>query len=450
MQQNLTRGSVFRNILVFSVPYFLSYFLQTLYGMADLFIAGQYNGAAVITAVAVGSQLMHMLTVMIVGLAMGSTVMIARSVGAGDPEATAENIGNTVTIFALLAAGATALLLFFCPAIVLVMSTPPESVEETTRYLLICFAGLPFITAYNILSAVFRGLGDTKSPMVFIAVACAANIGLDYLFIGGFSMGAAGAALGTVLAQILSVVTAFLAIRRKQEGFSLQKEDFRPAARSGGNILKIGLPILCQDGFIQISFLVITIIANRRGVEIAAAVGIVEKIITFLFLVPSAMLAAVSAIAAQNIGAGEPERAKKTLLYATGIAVGIGTAVAVAIQFLAFPLLSRFTDDRAVVELGVQYLRTYVFDCIVAGVHFPFSGYFAACGRSMISFVHNSLSILLIRIPGAYLAGKFFPATLYAMGLAAPGGSALSALICLAVYRWMEKHPGRNTVDKKQ
>ena len=434
MEKNLTTGSVFKNVLHFSLPYMLSFFLQTLYGMADLFIVGQFNGTASITAVSIGSQVMHMLTVMIVGLAMGATVTIGRAVGEGRNDKAANAVGNTVTIFLLGSAAVTGLLLIFVKPIVSIMSTPAEAVDGTIIYLTICFIGVPFITAYNIISSIFRGLGDSKSPMYFIAVACAANIALDYLFIGALRMGPSGAALGTTLSQTISVVVALTAALRRKTGLNLQKADFKPCRRVTSPILKVGVPIAIQDGFIQVAFIVITIIANRRGLNDAAAVGIVEKIIGMMFLIPSSMLSAVSALAAQNIGAGKMNRARLTLRYAIMISVGFGIVMTVLTQFCAPAIVGIFENDTAVIRLGSQYLRAYVWDCIFAGVHFCFSGYFCACERSGISFLHNSLSIVLVRIPVAYLTSKMFADTLFPMGLAAPLGSALSVVICVVAY----------------
>lgn len=439
MEKNWTSGSVFKNILLFSLPYFLSYFLQTLYGMADLYIIGQFNGVAPITAVSVGSQVMHMITVMIVGLAMGSTVMIGQAVGAKRKNDTALFIGNTVTLFLIASVILAAILIFFVDAIVSVMATPAEAVEGTKTYLTICFIGIPFITAYNIISSIFRGLGDSKSPMYFIAVACAANIILDYVFIGVLHMGPAGAALGTTLSQTISVIVALLAIRKQKMSFSLSKSDFRLQKRAIGKILQIGVPVSLQDGFIQISFLVITVIANNRGLNDAAAVGIVEKLISMIFLVPSSMLSSVSALAAQNIGAGKQDRADKTLKYATLICVGFGIIVTTIIQFQAEPVLSWFSKEAEVIRLGGQYLRGYIIDSIFAGVHFCFSGYFCACGKSGISFIHNCLSIVLLRIPVAYLASSYFTQTLFPMGLASTTGSILSVIICVVAYVMLKK-----------
>ena len=434
MERNLTTGSVFKNIVIFSLPYFLSYFLQTLYGLADLFIIGQYEGVASTTAVSVGSQVMHMLTVMIVGLAMGTTVSIGRAVGAGDKKRMSACVGNTVTLFMLVSVVLTAVLVLLVEPIVSVMSTPAEAVGGTVRYLTVCFIGIPFITAYNIISSIFRGMGDSKSPMYFIAVACAANIALDYLFMGAMRLGPIGAALGTTLAQALSVLVAFIAIRRRRS-VAVSRGDLHPRRDVMGQILSIGVPVALQDGLIQIAFILITVIANLRGLTDSAAVGIVEKLISFLFLVPSSMLSTVSAIGAQNIGAGDYGRAKQTMWYAIGIAVGFGIIVCILFQFIAEPVVGLFTSDEGVIAAGGQYMHGYIFDCLFAGIHFCFSGYFCACGKSMISFIHNISGVALVRVPGAYLMSKMFPATLLPMGLATAAGSILQVLICIVAYR---------------
>lgn len=433
MEKDLTKGSVLKNVVYFSLPYLLSYFLQTLYGMADLFIVGQFEGKAATTAVSIGSQAMHMITVMIVGLAMGSTVSIGQAVGSGNKKQSSQCIGNTVTLFMVLSILLTAVLLLLVDPIVSAMSTPEAAVEGTAHYLTICFIGIPFITAYNIISSIFRGFGDSKSPMYFIAVACAVNIGLDYLFMGVLGMGAAGAALGTTLSQTVSVIVA-LTVILKRKLVSVSKEDFRPIKDTMGRILKIGIPIALQDGFIQISFIVITIIANRRGLTDAAAVGIVEKVMSFLFLIPSSMLSTVSALGAQNIGAGKKDRAVQAMRYAIFIAAGFGLVMAVLIQFIADPVVGLFTTDSSVIFSGGQYLKGYIWDSFIAGIHFCFSGYFCACQRSEISFLHNVISVVFVRVPGAYFMSKLFADTLFPMGLATAAGSLVSLIVCVIAF----------------
>lgn len=439
MEKNLTSGSVGKTIAYFALPYLLSYFLQTLYGMADLFIAGQFVGVDGITAVANGSQVMHMLTVIIVGLAMGTTVLTGRAVGAKNMKEASVVIGNTVVLFMSLSVLFMIGLLGAVRPIVSLIGVPEEAVEGTVAYLIICFVGIPFITAYNIISSIFRGLGDSKSPMYFIAIACVANIVLDYIFMGVCELGPAGAALGTTLAQTLSVVIALISIRKKDTGIQLKKEHFRLDRQLLMRILEIGVPVAVQDGCIQVAFIVITVIANHMGLDEAAAVGVVEKVIGAIFIVPSSMMATVSALSAQNIGAGKPERAAQTLRYVTMITSIYGVIVTGIVLFTAEWVVGAFTKDAAVIRLGSQYLRGYIWDSIVAGVHFCFTGFFCAYGKSYIGFVHNITSILLVRIPGAYFASKFF-ITMLPMGMAAPAGSVLSVVICVIAYTWMKRH----------
>lgn len=436
---NLTIGNVRTTMLRFVLPYLLSCFLQTFYGMADLFVVGLYNGSETTTAVSIGSQVMHMLTVMIVGLAMGTTVRIARAVGAGDERDARDTVGTTVAFFAIAAVIVTAVLLAATQGITRIMMTPVEAVEETNRYLFICFAGIPFITAYNVISSVFRGAGDSKSPMLFVAVACAVNIVMDFVFIGGLGLGAAGAALGTIAGQAVSVVIAFLVIRRRRFGFAVTGRQIRCQKGTLAAILHVGIPVAMQDGLIQIAFIVITVIANSCGLTASTGVGIVEKLISFMFLVPSAFLSAISSITAQNMGAGKPERARESLRFGLFITVCWGILCCLYCQFLPQTLVGLFSGDGAVVSAGSSYLRAYSFDCVFAAVHFCFSGYFCGDQKSGISFIHNIASILLARIPGAYLASRFFPDTLYPMGLAAPLGSLLSALICVCFYLYYRK-----------
>ena len=444
MQINLTEGNLLKVLAKFSVPFLVSSFLQTFYGLADLFITGQFNGADVITAVSVGSQLTHMLTVIIVGLTMGSTVFIGKAVGEKDKERLEFGIGNIIILFAGFAVIATAVLLIFTDGIVAMLETPAEAELQTKYYLAICFAGVPFIVAYNVIASIFRGLGDSRSPMYFVIIAGIINILLDILFIGPMDM-KAGAALATIIAQAISVLAGVISLARKNRGFNLRRDNFRLNRRVFSDVIKVGVPVSLQDGLIQVSFLVITIIANSRGVMTAAAVGIVEKIISFLFLVPSAMLSSISAIVAQNAGAGKHQRSRLSLRYGITITVVFGLFAAGMCQIFSEQIVALFSSaEPQVITLGGQYLRAYALDCIFAGVHFCFSGYFCAYNKAIYSFIHNIVSIMLIRIPGTYIASVMFPDTLYPMGLAAPAGSLLSVVICTALYILMQKKQASN------
>lgn len=435
MKRDLTEGSILKLLLRFSIPYLIASFLQTFYGLADLFITGQFYGSAVISAVSIGSQIMHMLTLMIVGLAMGTTVLVSRCVGAKDEKGMAKAIGNSIVIFFFISIVAVFILLFSTDGILRILSTPTQSFASAKDYVTVCFLGIPFIVAYNVFCSIFRGLGDTKTPMIFVAIAGVINIGLDYLLIGSFHMGAMGAALATVISQAVSVILAFTSFSVRKDAVQLTKSDFKPDSAVLRKILFVGGPITLQEGLIQISFLIITMVANRRGVEVSAAVGIVEKIITFLFLVPSAMNATVSAMTAQNAGAGKHERGKKILFYGIGICVGFGLLCVLAAEFKAPALVGLFVrNDETVVTLGAQYLRSYIFDCMIAGVHFCFSGYFCAYGKAFFSFLQNMVSAACIRIPLVFCFTAAFPKTLFPMGLSAPLGSLVQIILCALYY----------------
>lgn len=437
--KDLTQGSIIGNIMTFSLPYMLAYFLQILYGLADLFVIGQYCGVDSTTAVSNGAQVMYMVTVVLIGLAMGTTVLTARAIGAKDPVRTRAVVGNTVTMFAIIAVVLMVVLLCLRGWIVGVMDTPAEALNGMEHYLTICFIGIPFIIAYNIIASIFRGLGDSKSPMYFVAVACVVNIILDYFFIGVLELGAMGAALGTTLSQAASVLFALCYIRRHKGVLDISRSDLRPQRDVIKLILKIGLPIAMQDGFIQISFLAITVIANGRGLVDAAAVGIVEKFIGLVFIVPSAMLSTVSAISAQNIGANKMPRAKQTMRTAMLITSVYGLVVSIILQFIPQVAVGLFTSDSQVLAQGSDYLRGYVWDCIFASLHFCFSGFFTACGYALISFLHNSLSIVCARVPLAWLSSMLYPDTLYPMGLSTCAGSFISCLICIGAYWWLKR-----------
>ncbi len=452
MQRDLTEGSVLKNLLIFAIPYYIATFLQSFYGLVDLFVVGRFNGAEVISAVSSGSQVMHMVTVTIVGFAMGATVLIGRMVGEKNKKGTSEAIGTTIGIFLILAILLTSLLLLGLEHILGWLSVPAEAWSQTAAYLRVCFLGVPAIVFYNVASSIFRGLGDTKTPMYFVAISGLLNIVLDFLLVGSFHMGAEGAAIATLAAQVLSVILAFVSLFRPKRGLAFEKSDFRFRPELFSAVFRVGLPIAAQEFLIQISFLVITAIANDRGVIASASVGIVEKIIGFLFLFQSAMLSAVSTLTAQNIGANKHEQGEKALKY--GVLLGMAYALCIILicELFAESMIGFFTSGEAeVVHMGSQYLRSYVIDALFVSVHFCFSGYFTAYGKSLLSFIQNLAAIILLRIPGAYLASLLFPQTLFPMGLAAPAGSLLSAAICLIAYfkfhkKWIRELREQKTI----
>lgn len=437
--KNLTEGSIMGNIASFAIPYMAAYFLQILYGLADLFIVGQYCDVDSTTAVSNAAQVMYMLTVVVIGLAMGTTVRIGRAVGAKDERQVSRIIGSTFVFFLTLSIVLCIVLFLLRSQIVLLINTPVEAISEATDYLTITFIGIPFIVCYNIIASIFRGMGDSRTPMYLIGLTCVENVLLDYLFIGYFDMGAMGAATGTTISQMCSVIISVLVIRKHRSIMNVSRKDFRWDGKTISEMLKIGVPVALQDGFIQVAFLTITVIANSRGLYDAAAVGIVEKSIGLIFIIPSAMLSTVSTISAQNIGAKKMDRAKKTLKYALFVTMTYGIVIGIVLQFVPEPIVRLFTNNEQVIHAGGEYLRGYAWDATMAGMHFCFSGFFTALGLSIISFSHNVASIVLVRIPLSYWTCITFPTTLYPMGLAIPAGSLLSVIICVVVYWYLFK-----------
>ncbi|MDD6461383.1 MAG: MATE family efflux transporter [Bifidobacteriaceae bacterium] len=441
---NLTHGPLIPAMLRFSIPYLITCFLQSCYELADLLIVGRFNGADSVSAVSTGSQMTHLVTVTIVGLTTGVTVTISHAIGARRMDKVQRQIGQSIRLFALVAIIATVILIACADPLLRLLSTPPEALSQAHDYVTICFLGIPFIVAYNVISAIFRGFGDSRHPMYFVALAGLLNVGLDLAFIGGAHMQAAGAALATVISQAFSVAAALAYLKIASTGIRLRTTDLAYDWAGTRQILTIGTPIAIQELCIQVSFIVITAIANGRGLEISASVGIVEKVISFLFLVPSAMLSTVSVVAGQNAGARHHSRSKTALRYGITMCVIYGAVICIACQMWGADIVQIFSpDDETVVRYGAQYLSSYSFDCILAGVHFCFSGFFSAYGKSMYTFAHNIISVLAVRIPGAYFASLLWPDNLFPMGCAAPLGSLLSIMICAGLYysRFSRRHP---------
>ena len=432
MERDLTQGRIPGTVLSFALPFLFSGLLQMLYGMADLAMIGIYGAVSDTTAVACGSQVMHVLTVLITALSTGATVLIARRTGEHDRAGALRVTGIALTAYTVLSLFLALLLLPLAPMLTRLLQTPQQAVRGTVVYLSICFAGIPFITLYNIIAALMRGFGDTRTPLMFIGIACIANIALDFLFMGVMHMGTAGAALGTCLSQLIGDLAALYLIR-KQKRMPLTREHFSwnaGAWKTCREMLRTGGPVALQDGFIQVSFLMITVFANQRGVTDAAAVGIVEKLIGFFFLVPSSMLSTTTAVCAQNLGAGKPGRALQVLRCAALMALSAGIFWSLICQWIPDIPLGWFTRDRDVIRAGSGYLRGYIWDSALAGVHFAFSGYFCASGHALYSFIHNALSMALVRLPVAYYASHYIMDTLLPMGLASTLGSLFSVIVC--------------------
>lgn len=427
---DLTQGSVPKVLLRFAMPFLIANVLQALYGGADLFVVGQYDDAASVAGVAIGSQVMQTITGIILGLTTGTTILIAMGTGAKDDRKVAATIGTSVYFFTVTGIILTLVMVLFHRPIAALMHTPEEAMADTLHYILICSAGIPFIMGYNVVCGILRGLGDSKSPLYFVGLACIINIGADFLLVGGFGMRAAGAAIATVLSQGISFLTALWFLHRRGFHFEFTRRDIRFHKDLSRHIVTLGAPIALQDALINVSFLIITVIVNQMGVIASASLGVVEKIIIFAMLPPTAMAAAVATMTAQNYGAGLIQRMSRCLYSGIGISLVFGVSVCVYSQFLPETLTGIFTNDPAVIEMAAGYLRGYSIDCVMVSFVFCINSYFSGQGNSWFPMIHSMIATFLFRIPLSYLCGKIDPTDLVLMGYAPPLSTLVSLLIC--------------------
>lgn len=437
---DLTQGNVPGVLFQFALPYLLANMLQALYGGADLFVVGQFDDAASVAGVAIGSQVMQTVTGIILGLTTGITVLIGIATGARNDKETASIIGSSIWLFALVGGFLTLLMTLLHNPIAALMHTPAEAMRDTCHYLLICSLGIPFIIGYNVICGILRGLGDSRTPLYFVALACAINITLDFLLVGGFHLRAAGAAFATIASQGISFLTALIFLRRRGFSFRFTRQDIRLNGLLSRRIVLLGAPIALQDALINISFLLITVIVNQMGVIASAALGVVEKIIIFAMLPPVAISSAVAAMTAQNFGAGLTERMNRCLKAGIGMALVFGVSMCLYSQFLPDTLLRIFTSDPAVITMGAGYLRGYSIDCIMVSFVFCFNSYFSGQGNSWFPMVHSLIATLLFRIPLSWAFSHIDPTTLVWMGYAPPLSTLVSLFICLwYLPRWKRK-----------
>ena len=444
MQKDLTTGSVFKNVLYFSLPYLLSYFLQTLYGMADLFIIGQFEGTASITAVSIGSQIMHMITVMLVGLAMGVTVLIARYLGEKQPKYIGPVIGGAAIVFTIISVVLFAVMVGLARPISVLMQAPTEAVDLTTSYVRICGGGIFFIVAYNMLAAIFRGLGDSKSPLLFVLVACIFNIVGDLVLVAGFHLDAAGAAIATVFAQAVSVVCAIVILLKKDLPFKIQKSDLCLNSQCG-KFLSIGLPLALQEFLTQLSFLALCAFVNRLGLSASSGYGVACKIVNFAMLVPSSLMQSMASFVSQNIGAGNRQRAKKSMFTGIGIGLVIGSFVFALVMLKGDLLSSAFTTDAEVIANAYAYLKGFAPETLVTAVLFSMVGYFNGNNKTVWVMIQGLVQTLLVRLPMAYFMSIQPNASLTNIGLAAPTSTAVGIVLNVCFFLYLERKSKKET-----
>ena len=440
---DFTQGSILKKLALFMLPILGALVLQAAYGAVDLLVVGRFGSTSGLSAVSTGSQVLNLVTFVVTQLAMGVTVLIARYLGEKKHEFISPVIGGAAVVFALLAAVLFGVLVFLARPISSLMQAPAEALDLTTSYVRICGAGIFFIVAYNMLSALFRGLGDSRSPLIFVLVACVVNIIGDLVLVAGFHLDAVGAAIATVAAQAVSVVCAVVMLLKKALPFSIKKADFRLNFQCK-KFLAIGLPLALQEFLTQLSFLALCAFVNRLGLEASSGYGVACKIVNFAMLIPSALMQSMASFISQNIGAGKHQRARQTLRTGIGIGLFFGLFVFALVLCKGDLLCSFFTTDAPVIANGYTYLKGFALETILTAILFSMIGYFNGSGKTVFVMAQGLFQTLLVRLPMAYIMSIQPNASLTMIGLAAPTSTAVGVLLNVCFFLYL------NRKEKKQ
>ena len=445
MEKNttFTQGKILQPLILFALPVLFALFLQAMYGAVDLLIVGKFAASADVSAVSTGSQIMMTLTNLVSSFAMGTTILLGQQIGCGERKKGGRTVGTAIVMFAVITLVMTVALVLFAPQISSIMNAPAEAFDKTVSYVRICGAGIFFIVAYNMLSALFRGLGDSRSPLIFVLVACVVNIIGDLVLVAGFHLDAVGAAIATVAAQAVSVVCAVIMLLKKDLPFSIKKADFRLNFQCK-KFLAIGLPLALQEFLTQLSFLALCAFVNRLGLEASSGYGVACKIVNFAMLIPSALMQSMAAFISQNIGAGKHQRARQTLRTGIGIGLFFGLLVFALVLCKGDLLCSFFTTDAPVIANGYAYLKGFALETILTAILFSMIGYFNGSGKTVFVMAQGLFQTLLVRLPMAYIMSIQPNASLTMIGLAAPTSTAVGVLLNVCFFLYL------NRKEKKQ
>ena len=444
-QSDFTQGSILKKLVTFMMPVLGALILQAAYGAVDLLVVGRFGSTSGLSAVSTGSQVLNLVTFVVIQTAMGITVLIARYLGEKKPEQIGSVIGGSAIVFTIISVVLFAVMVGFARPISILMQAPTEAVDLTTTYVRICGAGIFFIVAYNLLSAIFRGLGDSKSPLLFVLVACIINIFGDLALVAGLHMDAAGAAIATVAAQACSVVFAVILLMKKQLPFEITKKDFRLNIQCQ-RFLEIGLPLALQEFLTQISFLALCAFVNRLGLEASSGYGVACKIVNFAMLVPSALMQSMASFVSQNVGAGKLKRARQSMLTGIGVGLVVGCFVFALVMLKGDVLTGFFSTDEAVIQNGFAYLKGFAPETIVTAVLFSMIGYFNGNNKTVWVMTQGLIQTLLIRLPFAYIMSIQPNASLTMIGLAAPVSTMVGIILNVGFFTWISnrKHLPRS------
>ena len=448
LEQQFLQGKILPALIRFSVPLMLSLFLQALYGAVDLVVVGQFGSTASISAVATGSQLMVAVTTIVTGLTMGVTVLVGQAIGAGDKERAGNVVCGMIKLFCAVAIVITVLLLLFPRQLAILLHAPQAALEQTVLYICICGGGMVFITAYNAISGIFRGIGNSATPFLFVAIACVVNILLDLLFVALLHMDAAGAAIATVIAQASSVFCSALYLKKKKLPFPVRRSGFSQKG-TVKSIAAVGAPIALQDFLVSVSFLIITAIVNNIGLTESASIGIAEKLFVFLSIVPMSFLSALSAFVAQNIGNGNSERAAGALFQACGVSFAFGVAV-FFLTFFGGHLLARiFTQEADVIAKTALYFKSCSFEYLIIALSFCMLGYFNGLRKTIFVMVQGLVTAFGVRIPLSYLFSTLENTNMLMIGIAVPVSAAVSLILCLCFFFFVKRSLSKGQHDQE-
>ena len=441
---DFTQGSILKKLVAFMMPVLGALILQAAYGAVDLLVVGRFGSTSGLSAVSTGSQVLNLVTFVVVQFAMGITVLIARYLGEKKPEKIGAVIGGGAIVFTIISVVLFIVMVCFAHPISILMQAPEEAVDLTASYVRICGGGIFFIVAYNLLSAIFRGLGDSKSPLLFVLVACIVNVIGDLALVAGLDMDAAGAAIATVSAQALSVVFAVVLLIKKELPFSIARKDFRlnPQCKK---FLKIGLPLALQEFLTQVSFLALCAFVNRLGLEASSGYGVACKIVNFAMLVPSALMQSMASFVSQNIGAGKKKRAKKSMFTGIGVGLVVGCLVFALVIFKGDVLAGFFSTDAAVIENGYAYLKGFALETIVTAILFSMVGYFNGNNKTIWVMTQGLIQTLLVRLPLAYFMSIQPNASLTKIGLAAPISTMVGVVLNIGFYVYLNRAEQKNS-----
>jgi len=442
IENDLTQGSVFKKLWAFTLPFIGANLLQTLYGMVDLYIVGRYAETADVSAVSVAGTVIATFLMLLIGLSVGATVVVGQHFGAGDRDSLASVSATAFTLAWIVGIGLMVIVAALTIPVLGWINTPKEAMGGAIAYMLICSVGYIFQSVYNMLSGILRGVGDSRSPLLFVAVSTAVNIVGDILLVGVFGLGAAGAAIATVLAQLLCMVYGILHVKKRGFPFDFRPKSHQLEKDDACALLHVGIPVALQEALVMFSFIILEGIINRFGLNASAAAGILDKIFLFATIPTNAFNASISAMVAQNIGAGEPKRASRCLWYGSLLSELFAVVFFLLGLFVPDKLVGIFTTDGGVIAEGVSYYAGYKYEYLLCSLAFCVNGFINGTGHTKLTLVNNIVSTYAVRIPLCLIAANVLGAGLYGVGYALPVASLVQVLVGYVFFlsrRWMKR-----------